>query len=81
MSRFFTPATRDEQKRSYGLLLIDVFEALFGDRPNIEYVPRERRIDPEHASMFIRDATSYLEASWYELAGRYIELKLRYLDQ
>jgi hypothetical protein len=78
MSRFFVPKT--EQGNSLGWQLVDVFEA-WGERRIEPIHAWERRIEPDEARHFIRDATAYLEASWFELAGRYMKLKLRYLEE
>jgi len=78
MSRFFVPTT--EQPSSLGRLLVDVFEA-WEERRFGPVHAGKRKIEIDQANHFIRDATAHLEASWYELAGRYMKLKLRYLDQ
>jgi hypothetical protein len=55
---------------SLGRQLVDFFEAWEGRGARIR-VPL-----PD----FVLAATRRLEMSWYEIAGRYMELKLKYLD-
>jgi hypothetical protein len=72
MSRFFRPMVmQNPGSGSLGAQLVDFFEAWEGRRARVRWAPPD----------FVLAATHRLEMSWYEIAGRYMELKLKYLDQ
>jgi hypothetical protein len=75
MSRFFRPMGTHGGLGSLGTQLVDFFEVW-------ESRSREgRRVSVgEDPLAFIQGATARLETSWYEIAGRYMELKFKYLE-
>ena len=67
MLRFFTPRVLTGPG-SLGRELVDLFE-----------VWAKANRDGKEFELYIAQATSRLESTWYEIAGRYMELKLKYL--
>ena len=69
MSQFFHPMIMPKPGLgSLGRQLVDFFEA---------WEVRGATMSPLD---FVRAGTTRLNASWYEIAGRYMELKIKYLN-
>jgi hypothetical protein len=80
MRRFFAPRAATSEIGSIGSVLIFFFDE-WANKKN-KSIPRPRALSPEltdkEISTFIASTTERLEQTWFEIAGRYMELKLKY---
>ena len=75
MVQFFTPDAFVAQE-SLGIQLIFLFE-LWTERSTGS---GSSLISINEIENYIAQVTPYLESAWFEIAGRYMQLKLKYLN-
>jgi hypothetical protein len=78
MLRFFTPnVLRGGGLGSLGRELVNFFE--LWTKGDADGEGNRLRVSDKEFEIYVAQATARLESAWYEIAGRYMELKLKYL--